>query len=98
MFETDEYRIADVRLGDLPFGRMGFVESLKLNTSIHKKLNIGEEIESRKFTILALATGVEWVAQGQPKRRPSRQRIDISDRGIRMGEILGGGTSSRTVG
>ena len=81
VFEADEYSSAEVGLGDLSFERIDFGERLKLNTSLRKKLNIGEEIESEKCTILALATGVKWIAQGQPKRRPSRQRIDVLVRG-----------------
>ena len=52
-------------------------------------MNIGDDIESKKCTIMALGDGAEWVAQGQPKRFPTRKRIDILVRGIRMGEIAG---------
>ena len=89
MVGADEYRIAEVRICELSFECSDFGASLKLNTSLQKKLNIGEEIESKKCTILALATGAEWVAQGKPKRCPDRQMVDVLARGIRMGEITG---------
>ena len=89
MFETDEYRITEVRIGDLSFERIDFWEYLKLSTSLQKKLNVGEDIEAKKCTILALAAGAEWVAQGQPKTCPSRQRIEALVRDIRTDEIIG---------
>ena len=53
-----------------------------------EKLRVGEEIEQKKCTILALAAGAEWAAQGQPKRCPSRRRIDILASTLRLGEFL----------
>ena len=89
VFETDEYRGTEVRIGELSFDCIDFGEHLKLNTSLQKKLHVGGDIDAKKCTILALAAGVEWISQGQPRRCPSRQRIDLLARDIRMGEILG---------
>ena len=98
VFGTDEYRSTEVGMWELPFEFIDFGGSLEMNTSLQKKLNIGASTESGKCTILALETGVEWIAQGQPKRYPHRQRIDVLARGVRMGDISGGGTGSRTGG
>ena len=48
-----------------------------------------EDIEAKKCTVLALASGAERLSQGQPKRSPSRQRIDVLASRLRLGDLLG---------
>ena len=67
----------------------GGVGGAKLSTAAKQKLRTGEDVETKKRTILALAAGVEWMSQGQPKRCPSRRRIDVLSSSIRLGEIIG---------
>ena len=88
IFKTDEYQITEMFVGNLAFACVDFGENLKLSTILQKKLVIGEEIEQKKCTVLALAAGAEWVAQGQPKRCPARRRIDVLARNLRLGEFL----------
>ena len=75
-------------IGLLTFERIDFGEVLRLKTELKRKLDEGEDAESEKCTVSALAAGVEWAAQGIPKRCPSRQRIDVLSSVIRMGEII----------
>ena len=88
-FETGEYKSDVVGIGHFAIDRIDFGEVLRPNAGLEIKLNAGEDDESKKCTVLALAAAVEWVAQGQPKRCPSRQRIDVLASVIRMGEIVG---------
>ena len=44
---------------------------------------------AKKCTVLALAAGVEWVSQGQPRRFPPRRRIDVLGSSIRQDELMG---------
>ena len=55
---------------------------------MQQKLRFGEDVETKKCTILALAAGVEWVSDGLPKRSPARRRIDVLPSGIRPDELL----------
>ena len=48
VFETDKYRIAEVRIGDLFVECADFGGYLKLNTSLQKKLNVGKDIRAKK--------------------------------------------------
>ena len=87
-FQTDEYQSTELFVGNLAFASIDFGENLKLPTALQKKLVIGEEIEQKKRTVLALAAGAEWAAQGQPKRCPDRRRIDVLASNLRLGEFL----------
>ena len=88
VFKTDEYQSTELFVGNLAFTCVDFGENMKLSTILQKKLVIGEEIEQKKCTVLALAAGAEWVAQGQPKRCPARRRIDVLASNLRLGEFL----------
>ena len=88
VFMTDEYQSDELFVGNLAFTCIDFGENLKLSTILQKKLVAGEEIEQKKCTVLALAAGAEWVAQGRPKRFPARRRIDVLASSLRLGEFL----------
>ena len=64
VFTTEEYQSTGLFIGTLAFGCIGFGGNLKLSTILKQKLRAGEEIETKKCTILALSAGVEWVSQG----------------------------------
>ena len=87
-FTTDEYQSTEPFVGNLAFNCIDFGGNLKLPTILQQKLRVGEEIEPEKCTVLALAAGAEWVAQGQPKRCPSRRRIDLLASDLRLDEYL----------
>ena len=89
VFTTDEYQSDGLFIGALASDCIDFGGNLKLPTILKQKLRAGEEIETKKCTILALAAGVEWVSQGRPKRCPSRRRIDVLASGLRLDEFMG---------
>ena len=89
VFATDEYKSSGLFIDNLPFGCIDFGGNLKLSTILKQQLRVGEDIETKKCTALAPAAGVEWESQGQPKRRPSRRRIDVMAIGLGVGEFPG---------
>ena len=74
---TDEYFRTGLRVWGLSFDCIDFGGNLKLSTVVKQKLRVGEDVGTKKCAILALAAGVEWASQGQPKLCPSRRRIDV---------------------
>ena len=88
-FATDEYIIAILRVGNLMFGCVDFGGYLELSTVLMQKLRVGGDVETKKCTGLAIASGAEWASQGQPKRLPSRRRIDVLASSARLDEFLG---------
>ena len=86
---TDEYNSTGLMVGNLAFGCIDVGGNLKLSTVLKQKLRAGEDIETKKCTVLTLAAGVEWASKGKPKRCPSRRRIDVLASGIRLAEFLG---------
>ena len=98
-FPTDEYVSANLKVGLILFDCVDFGENLKLSTIPKQKLRIGEDVETKKCKLLALAAAVEWASHGQPKRCPARRRIDVLASGIRIDGILGAEQSyEQTVG
>ena len=70
-FTTDDYKSTCLVVGNLGFDCIDFGENPKLSAILKQKLRAAEDIEAKKWTVLALAAGAEWVSQGQPKRCPS---------------------------
>ena len=89
VFATDEYQSTGLFVGNLAFGCIDINGNPKLSAILKQKPRAGGEIEPKKCAILALAAGVEWVSQGQPKRCPSRRRIDVLESGLRLDEFSG---------
>ena len=87
-FQTGEYQSTELFVGNLAFTSIDFGENLKLPTALQKKLVVGEEIEQKKCTILALSAGAERAAQWQPKRCTTRRRIDVLASNLRLGEFM----------
>ena len=88
-FTTDGYVSGEMGIGRLAVECIVGGGILKINTALKKKLRVGEETKTKKCAIPALAEGVGWAAQGKPKRRPSRRRVDVLACGIMLCEIIG---------
>ena len=72
--------------------------NLATRTSLEDKIGNRRRCRFGKCAILALSTGEEWVAHGQPKRGPSRARGDVLSRNLRTVEYLEDGKAEEYAG
>ena len=86
---ADEYVSTELFFWHLSFRCIDMGEALKLILSLKKKIRIGEDAELGKCAIMAISAWAEWVSQGQPKRCPSRARIDVMASNLRTREYIG---------
>ena len=67
-FQTDGYVRSDLVLGGLVCECVDFGETHKLSTVLKKMLGVGEEVETKKYTTVALSAGVEWASHGATEK------------------------------
>ena len=77
-FALEDCASQEFRPINLLFYVLDYGGTIKLSDSLRRALGTGHEAEVNHRASMAISAGIEWVAQGRPKRYPAKREWEVT--------------------